>query len=440
MERDIIRKLEHWKDRKDRKPLIITGVRQCGKTWAIRQFGERAFEDVAYFNFEEDSSLSAVFDHDFKVNRMLDELGNIIRGEPIIPGKTLLILDEIQACPRAITSLKYFCENCPQLHVIAAGSLLGVAIRGEGVSFPVGKVNRIEMFPMSFREFVCADGGKKYLDGLEKMKPDQEISELYTLPLIRYLKLYYIVGGMPEVVRIWTETHNFSLVTEKQDEILKDYADDFGKHAPASELPKIRMIWDSVPVQLAKENNKFVFSHVRQGSRAKELEDALEWLVNAGLIYRLHLVSNPEIPLSGSADATYFKVYMADVGLLSRRSGLNVQTVLNGEDRFLRLKGALAENYVLTQLKEMGINAYFWRTDANAEVDFLADPEGVLLPVEVKSADNTKAKSLHLFCSRYKPKLAVKTSLRNAGTYSDGETQIWSVPLYCLSRLKTLAL
>ena len=197
-------------------------------------------------------------------------------------------------------------------------------------------------------------------------------------------------------------------------------------------------MWDSVPVQLAKENNKFVFSHVRQGSRAKELEDALEWLVNAGLIYRLHLVSKPEIPLSGSADAAYFKVYMSDVGLLCRRSGLNVQTVLNGEERFLRLKGALTENDVLTQLKEMGIDAYFWRTDANAEVDFLTDPEGVLLPIEVKSADNTKAKSLHLFCGRYRPKLAVKTSLKNAGTYLDGDTQIWSIPLYCLSRLKNL--
>lgn len=438
MERDIIRELEQWKDRKDRKPLIITGVRQCGKTYAIRQFGEQSFEDVAYFNFEEDDSLSAVFEHNFKVDRILDELGNIIREKQIIPGKTLVIFDEIQTCTRAITSLKYFCENCPQLHVIAAGSLLGVSIRREGISFPVGKVNRMEMYPMSFREFVNADGGKKYLDGLEKTDPDQEISELYTQPLIRYLKLYYIVGGMPEVVRVWTETHNFTKVAEKQDEILKDYADDFGKYAPVSELPKIRMIWESIPIQLAKENNKFVFSHVRQGSRAKELEDALAWLVNAGLIYQLYLVSKPEIPLSGSADATYFKVYMADVGLLCRRSRLNYQTILNDEEQFIRLKGALTENYVLTQLKVMGIDAYFWRTDANAEVDFLADPEGVMLPIEVKSADNTKAKSLHLFCGRYRPKLAVKTSLKNAGSYTDGDTRIWSVPLYCLSRLRKL--
>ena len=438
MERDIIRELEQWKDRKDRKPLIITGVRQCGKTYAIRQFGEQSFEDVAYFNFEEDDSLSAVFEHNFKVDRILDELGNIIREKQIIPGKTLVIFDEIQTCTRAITSLKYFCENCPQLHVIAAGSLLGVSIRREGISFPVGKVNRMEMYPMSFREFVNADGGKKYLDGLEKTDPDQEISELYTQPLIRYLKLYYIVGGMPEVVRVWTETHNFTKVAEKQDEILKDYADDFGKYAPVSELPKIRMIWESIPIQLAKENNKFVFSHVRQGSRAKELEDALAWLVNVGLIYQLYLVSKPEIPLSGSADATYFKVYMADVGLLCRRSRLNYQTILNDEEQFIRLKGALTENYVLTQLKVMGIDAYFWRTDANAEVDFLADPEGVMLPIEVKSADNTKAKSLHLFCGRYRPKLAVKTSLKNAGSYTDGDTRIWSVPLYCLSRLRKL--
>ena len=281
MKREITSRLREWKVRDDRKPLLITGLRQCGKTYTIRAFGEEEFEDVAYFNFEEDDALKAVFDHDYKTGRILDELGSVIREKTIVPGKTLLVLDEIQECPRAITSLKYFCENMPELHVIAAGSLLGVAFGKNQTSFPVGKVNRMEMGPMSFREFVAADGGEKYLNGMDRLDPTEEISQLYTIPMIRYLKLYYIVGGMPEVVKTWTATHDFARVTEKQDEILKDYENDFGKHAPVEELPRIRAIWESVPIQIARENNKFMFSHVKKGSRAKDLEDAMEWETGA---------------------------------------------------------------------------------------------------------------------------------------------------------------
>lgn len=436
MYREITEKLYAWKDRPDRKPLLITGVRQCGKTYSIRKFGEEAFSDVAYFNFEEDEDISGVFDHNYKVDRILDELGSVVRGKPVIPGKTLVIFDEIQACPRAITSLKYFCENAPELHLIAAGSLLGVAIRAENISFPVGKVNRLEMYPMSFPEFVRADGGEKLLKGLRLRGLPDEIPSMYTVPLTRYLKLYYIIGGMPEVVRTWVNTHDFAAVYEKQDEILCDFEDDFGKHAPVAEIPRIRQIWASIPTQLARENNKFVFSHVKEGARAKDLEDALEWLVNAGLIYRLHLVAAPELPLSGNADATFFKVYMSDVGLLCRRSRINYRTILDGSEQFIEFKGALTENYVLTQLKTMGIEPFFWRTRADAEVDFLCDWEDFLLPIEVKSADNTRAKSLHLFCSRYTPRLAVKTSLKNVGENMDGQTRVLSIPLYAFFRLK----
>lgn len=438
MKREVSSRLREWKTREDRKPLLITGLRQCGKTYTIREFGEEEFEDVAYFNFEEDNALKAVFDYDFKTERIIDELGNVVRGKAIIPGRTLLILDEIQECPRAVTSLKYFCENMPKLHVIAAGSLLGVALRKNQASFPVGKVNRIEMGPMSFREFVLADGGEKYLKGIDKLDPTKEISELYTVPMIRFLKLYYIVGGMPEAVKIWTATHDFARVTEKQNEILKDYENDFGKHAPIEELPRIRAIWESVPTQIARENNKFIFSHVKKGSRAKDLEDAMEWLVNAGLICRLHLVEKPELPLSGAADATYFKVYLSDTGLLCRRSNIHYKTILEGDEQFIRFKGALTENYVLTQLKAMQIEAYFWRTDTSGEVDFITDHFGMLLPIEVKSADNTKAKSLRSFCSRYHPPMAVKSSLKNVGDSFIGDTHLWSVPLYCLFRLKEL--
>lgn len=436
MKRNIMSRLVEWKNRSHRKPLLLTGVRQCGKTYIIREFGKEEFEDTAYFNFEEDETLSSAFDHDFKIERILDDLGNIRRGEKIVPGKTLLILDEIQACPRAITSLKYFCENQPDLHVIAAGSLLGVAIGKENISFPVGKVNRITMFPMSFDEFVCADGGENLIEALKKMDPDREIPDLYAVPLIRYLKLYYVIGGMPEVVRQWAETHQMEAVTEKQDEILQDYADDFGKHAPIAELPKIRMIWESIPSQLAKDNHKFIFSHVKSGCRAKELENAVRWLVDAGLIYPLYLVERPEIPLSGEADYTSYKVYMADCGLLCRRTNVHFRTILDGNEQFIHFKGALTENYVLTQLKALGLNAWYWTSSANAEIDFLTDHGGKITPIEVKSADNTKAKSLKLFCERYRPERAMKTSLKNVGMNLAGSTQVWSLPLYALFNLE----
>lgn len=436
MKRNIMSRLIEWKNRSHRKPLLLTGVRQCGKTYIIREFGKEEFEDTAYFNFEEDETLSSAFDHDFKIERILDDLGNIRRGEKIVPGKTLLILDEIQACPRAITSLKYFCENQPDLHVIAAGSLLGVAIGKENISFPVGKVNRITMFPMSFDEFVCADGGENLIEALKKMDPDREIPDLYAVPLIRYLKLYYVIGGMPEVVRQWAETHQMEAVTEKQDEILQDYADDFGKHAPIAELSKIRMIWESIPSQLAKDNHKFIFSHVKSGCRAKELENAVRWLVDAGLIYPLYLVERPEIPLSGEADYTSYKVYMADCGLLCRRTNVHFRTILDGDEQFIHFKGALTENYVLTQLKALGVNAWYWTSSANAELDFLTDHGGKITPIEVKSADNTKAKSLKLFCERYRPERAMKTTLKNVGMNLAGSTQVWSLPLYALFNLE----
>ena len=436
MKRNIMSRLVEWKNRSHRKPLLLSGVRQCGKTYIIRKFGKEEFEDTAYFNFEEDETLSSAFDHDFKIERILDDLGSIRRGEKIVPGKSLLILDEIQACPRAITSLKYFCENQPDLHVIAAGSLLGVAIGKENISFPVGKVNRITMFPMSFDEFVCADGGENLIEALKKMDPDREIPDLYAVPLIRYLKLYYVIGGMPEVVRQWAETHQMEAVTEKQDEILQDYADDFGKHAPIAELPKIRMIWESIPSQLAKDNHKFIFSHVKSDCRAKELENAVRWLVDAGLIYPLYLVERPEIPLSGEAYYTSYKVYMADCGLLCRRTNVHFRTILDGDEQFIHFKGALTETYVLTQLKALGLNAWYWTSSANAEIDFLTDHGGKITPIEVKSADNTKAKSLKLFCERYRPERAMKTSLKNVGMNLAGSTQVWSLPLYALFNLE----
>ena len=436
MKRKSFDKLLKWKEKKNRKPLLVTGVRQCGKTYLIKEFGRTEFEEMAYFNFDGNTGLKSIFDYDFNVERIMDELGNVIYGKKIIPGKTLVVFDEIQDCPRAIQSLKYFCENMPELHLIAAGSLLGVALRKEGISFPVGKVDRMEMYPMSFEEFVMADGGDNYISGSSRLALEREVPEIYTVPLEKFLKNYYITGGMPEAVQTWVDTHDYREVEEVQDRILKDYADDFGKHTTPDTMTKVKLIWDSIPSQIARDNNKFIFSHVKQGARAKDLEDALEWLVNAGIAYKLKLVSNPELPLSGMADNTYFKVYLSDVGLLRRKSNVNYRTILEGDASYIHFKGALTENYIMTQLKCMGIESYFWRTKADAEMDFITDYEGILLPIEVKSADNTKAKSLHIFCNRYHPKMAVKTSLKNVGDNLDGDTHVWSIPLYLIYRLK----
>lgn len=436
MERKTEIRLQKWKEKKNRKPLLVTGVRQCGKTYLIKEFGRREFEETAYFNFDGNTGLQSVFDFDLDVRRIVEELANVVYGRKITPGTTLVIFDEIQDCPRAIQSLKYFCEDMPELHIIAAGSLLGVALRKEGISFPVGKVERLEMFPMSFEEFVIADGGEKYIAGIKSLAFEREISELYTVPLEKYLKNYYIVGGMPEAVQTWVDTHDYREVEEVQDRILKDYADDFGKHTTPDTATKVRLIWEAIPSQIARDNNKFIFSHVKQGARAKDLEDALEWLNNAGIAYKLNLVANPELPLSGMSDNTYFKVYMSDVGLLRKKSNVNYRTILDGDAAYIHFKGALTENYIMTQLKCMGMESFFWRTKSDAEMDFISDYEGVLLPIEVKSADNTKAKSLHVFCNRYHPRMAVKTSLKNVGDNMDGDTHVWSIPLYAIFRLK----
>ena len=380
-------------------------------------------------NFESENKLSAIFDYDFDVRRIITELEQHFKMQ-IIPGKTLVFFDEIQECPRAITALKYFCENMADLHIICAGSLLGVALKREQISFPVGKVNRMQLYPMSFKEFVIAAGRDDLIRIFEGWPADREIPDLYKAPMEKLLKEYYIVGGMPEAVKAWIESHDFDEVEEIQNEILDDYADDFSKHAPLTEVPKIRWIWDSVPVQLAKENNKFIFSHVRQGKRSAELEDALQWLVDAGLVIRTELVEKPETPLTGFADKAYFKVYMADVGLLRARSKVSPDTILNETDHYIRYKGAFAENYVLNELISAGKTPYFWRSGNTAEIDFMYEADGEVIPVEVKSADNTQAKSYKQFCRKYHPKYGLKLSRKNIAENLCEGTVTYSIPLY----------
>lgn len=431
MKRAVISDLVKWKDHKRRKPLLLTGVRQCGKTYALKEFGENYFENVIYVNFEESNRVRGIFDFDYDTDRIIRELELQFRSK-IIPGRSLLIFDEVQECPRAITSLKYFCENKRELHLVCAGSLLGVAIKAENVSFPVGKVNRLSMYPMSFREFLEACSGEKYTEIFESWDIERPIPDLYDVPMKKMLKEYYLVGGMPEAVQTWIETSDISEVEMVQDEILKDYSDDFSKHAPTEQVEKIRWIWDSLPVQLAKDNNKFMFSHVKKGKRAAELEAALHWLCDAGLAYKTELVENPEIPLSSFSDSTYFKLYASDTGLLRKRAGVTSDTILFGDTQFISYKGALTENYVLNELKAMGCDAYFWRSGNTAEVDFLTENNGKVIPIEVKSADNVRAKSFTAFCKKYKPDKGIKASLKNIGVNKCDDTTAVNLPLYLL--------
>ena len=426
MKREFIKELVKWRDSSRRKPLLITGVRQCGKTHTLKEFGNTCFDNVCYVNLESSSNYAAIFDYDFDVKRIIREI-ELIEQCKIIPGKTLLILDEIQEVPRAITALKYFCEEMRELHVACAGSLLGVALRNENIAFPVGKVNRKKMYPMSFKEFVVANGQEKYIELLANWNREREIPEVYSRPLEQLLKEYYIVGGMPEVVQEYVNTHDFKTVQEIQDEILADYADDFSKHAPASEVEKIRLVWDSIPKQLAKENNKFMFSHVKEGKRAHELEAALQWLKNAGLAHLLELVRNVETPLSANADATYFKAYC---GLLCRRLGLGYKDFLGETNNLKTFKGAVVENYVMNELICYDKQPYFWRSGNTAELDFLFEEDGEIVPVEVKSATNTQAKSYKQFCKRYGPRRGYKLSLKNLAVNDCEGTETISLPLY----------
>lgn len=429
MYREIIKELEKWKDKSRRKPLILTGVRQCGKTYIVDEFAKKYFKSYVYVNFESEETLSAIFDYDFDVNRIVKELESHFNTK-ILPGETLVFFDEIQECTRAITSLKYFCENMKELHIVCAGSLLGVALKKKQVSFPVGKVNRLQLYPMSFKEFIIANGRTDLIEAFDKWPTDREIPKLYKEPLESLLKSYYIVGGMPEVVKTWIDTHDYNEVEDVQNEILEDYSDDFSKHAPLEDVPKIRWIWDSVPVQLAKENNKFIFSHVKAGKRSAELEDALQWLVDAGLLIKAELVEKPEIPLDGAADKTYFKVYMSDVGLLRAKAKVSINTILEESELFIRFKGAFAENYVLNELKALNKNPYFWRSGNTAEVDFIFEEDGKIVPVEVKSADNTQAKSYKQFCKKYQPQKGLKLSRKNIAENLCEKTLTYSIPLY----------
>jgi predicted AAA+ superfamily ATPase len=425
MKRILTEKLLGWKDSRARKPLVIKGVRQCGKTYLLKEFGRDYYPDCAYFNFEGDSVLRGVFEKDLDPERIAAEL-SVIRKKSIHPRKTLIIFDEIQFCDKALTSLKYFCEDAPGYHIAAAGSLLGLALSGP-LSFPVGKVDFFTLYPMSFYEFLLANGEDMMCGRLKKSERAEPVPLAFAEKLEGYLKDYYICGGMPEAVDSWVAEKNIEKLETVLQRILDSYELDFAKHAPAGEYPKLSAIWRSIPAQLARENGKFIFSHVKKGSRSKDLEDALEWLLGAGMVYKVAKIEKPFMPLSSYADFSYFKLYMADVGLLRRMSKLPAAAFLESSDVFKEFKGAVAENFVLCELvNKRGEVPFYWKSGNTAEVDFVVQSGMGIVPVEVKSADNTRARSLSEYVKKYAPARIAVVSLKNAGGNH--------IPLYMLWR------
>ncbi len=433
MKRLILDELVKWKNRKDRKPLIMKGVRQCGKTYILNEFGKENYDDVAYFNFEGNPALAERFEQDLDPKRILVELG-ILSRKPIKPQTTLIIFDEIQFCNKALTSLKYFHEQAQAYHIVCAGSLLGIAL-SKPLSFPVGKVDFLTLRPMSFYEFVLAHDEQMLLDYIENMTIDTPVPQIFADKLISLLKIFYLTGGMPEVVAKWIESKNVSEVERIQDVILGSYELDFAKHAPATDFPKISLIWKSIPDQLAKENGKFVYGHVKPGTRAKDLEDALQWLISAGMAYKISKIEKPAMPLSAYSDQSYFKLYMADVGLLRRMSRLPAASILEESILFTEFKGALTENYVLNELVNLhGDVPYYWKSGNTAEVDFIVQLEEKIIPVEVKASANVKSRSLGVYREKYNPKVSVRTSMLNLRK----DEGLLNIPLYMIWTIEKL--
>lgn len=429
MYRYAIEKLKEWKADSDRKPLIIEGARQVGKTWVMKEFGNIAYEKTVYINFDSNSRMAELFSSDLDVERIIMGL-ELYSDTKIEPENTLIIFDEIQEVPRALSSLKYFYENAPQYHIICAGSLLGIALH-QGTSFPVGKVDFMKLYPLSFREFLLAAGKEKYVALIES--EDYEMLKVFKQDINDYLKQYYFVGGMPEAVNTFVAKKDFNLVRNVQQRILEAYEQDFSKHAPNEYVPKIRMIWNSIPSQLAKENKKFIYGLVREGARAREYESAIMWLTDCGLVHKINRVSAGRLPLKAYEDMKAFKMYMLDVGLLACMSGLSAKILLDGNDLFTEFKGALTEQYVLQQLiTHRDLKIYYYTNESGGcEVDFLVDTGEEVVPVEVKAEINLRAKSLRVYSEKFSPKIAIRTSMAD---YKE-ESWLVNLPLYAIDNL-----
>jgi hypothetical protein len=429
MKRTELAHLRSWSQSEERKPLIIRGARQTGKTWLMKELGRVEYKKTAYINFESNASLKNLFTGNFDIQRIILAL-EIETKVTIEAENTLIILDEIQEAPEALTSLKYFQENAPEYHIIAAGSLLGVALNRK-FSFPVGKVDFLDLYPLTFVEFMEALNEQPLVDLLKKQ--DWPLITQFKHRYIERLKQYYYIGGMPEAVYAFSQHTNFEEVRSIQRRILIAYEQDFSKHAPIQIVPRIRMLWNSIPAQLAKENRKFIYGLVRQGARAKDYELAMSWLIDCGLIHKVNNVTKPSIPLKAYEDMGAFKLYLVDVGLLSAMAELDVRSLITGNDLFEEFKGALTEQYVLQQLITLkDVSTYYWSPEnARAEVDFLLQVKGKVIPLEVKAAENLHAKSLRVYQQKYEPEVALRTSL------SDYRPEEWMTnwPLYAISEI-----
>lgn len=412
MKRKLLEELIIWKDSKGRLPLIIKGARQVGKTWLLKEFGRTCFKDTCYVNFEQSFALTDVFNGEIQPQRIIDFL-SAFHGKKILPESTLIIFDEIQENPRALSSLKSFAESAPEYTICCAGSLLGVSLH-KNISFPVGKVEFLNLEPLSFEEFLMAND-EQIIVNIIKNNNFEVIPEFFNNKLNDYLKLYFIIGGMPASVVTWLETRDFKLVEKKQREILLSYEQDFSKHAPKNIVPRIRHLWESIPSQLAKENKKFIYGLVKEGARAREYEEALLWLFDAGIIRSVSRVSKAGLPLKSYVDMKSFKIYHLDVGLLRNMSELSPDIIIDRTKVFEEFKGALTEQYVLQELSVIDQikNVYYWKSEAFAEVDFVISYKNKVIPVEVKSGINPYSKSLKVYIEKYKPALSVRTSLKN---------------------------
>lgn len=447
MKRYAIEQLKKWKENPRRKPLLLMGARQVGKTWLMQEFGRRFFQHVAYIRFDNNERARSSFSKDFEIPRLLETIS--IEGKcRVTPENTLIILDEIQECPAALTSLKYFCEEAREYAIIAAGSLLGVADH-VGTGFPVGKIDRLDLYPMSFSEFLEATGNEQLAELLKKR--DWELINHFADTYTRWLRTYFYVGGMPEAVDTYVATSDFEEVRRIQLNLLSGYRGDFTKHAPTECLPKLNMVWASVPLQLAKENKRFVYTEVYAGARRKALEFPLRWLQDAGLIYGVPRVKVPRLPMSSYWEGGISKVYTLDVGLLSALSQLDAVSLLDGDAIFAEFKGALTEQFVQQELRAAcSLTPCYWVSEeknAKAEVDFLATIAGNIIPIEVKSSTNTQAKSLMVYCQRFQPMKAVRMSLRS---YSESKLhfktphfkheycELTELPLFAISELKSV--
>lgn len=429
MQRYALKHLIDWKNKKNHKPLVIQGARQVGKTWLIQEFGKKYYEQVAYINFDVDVKSREIFDIDYDTERLIMDIGLATKTK-INAENTLIIFDEIQECPRALTSLKYFRENAPQYDIIVAGSLLGVACH-EGTGFPVGKVSFMNLFPLSFEEFLLAMGEERFVELLNKK--DFKTIKLFNNKYEKLLKQYCYVGGMPEIVQDFVENKDFESVRNLQKEILSAYEEDFTKHIPTNTVAKIRLLWKSIPAQLSKENKKFIYGAAKEGARARDFEAALSWLINSGLVYRVNKITKPDLPITAYEDFNSFKLFVLDVGLLGAMTDLQADTIIDGNCIFEEFKGAIAEQYVLQQFKTIkDLPVFYWSNETSrAEIDFVIQIKSDVVPVEVKAERNLQAKSLKVYMEKFKPNYAIRTSMAD---YKKTDNLI-DLPLYTLENI-----